>query len=413
VLAEETDRELRADWSAVGVALIDLDNFKAINDDLGHAVGDALLTAVADRIGAHVPAGTVVARLGGDEYALLLRGGGPDSHEAALVEITAELRRPIRAAGHDLVVEASIGLAPGQAGDTAAELIRRADVAMYEAKAQGRGRFTRYAPAMDQRSAEQAQLAADLRTGMDTGQLFLVYQPIVSIPDGALFGVEALVRWQHPTRGAVRPDTFIPAAERTGLIVPLGAWILTEACRQAVAWQRELGAGAPGTVSVNVSARQLREAGFAAEVAAILLRTGMPPHRLTVEVTETAVFDGGTALAELHAIKALGVNVALDDFGTGHSSLGLLRSCPVDILKVDKSFIDTITEGDEHTVIAASLIQISAGLHLRAVAEGVETPEQVAELHRLGYRFAQGYHFGRPVPAAEISLRQRPVTVYG
>jgi diguanylate cyclase (GGDEF)-like protein len=406
VLDQETAEALVADPYGVGVALIDLDNFKVINDDLGHAVGDALLAAVAARITASAPADSTVARLGGDEYVLLFRTGGTEEHERALIHLTDELRRPVSACGHDLVIEASIGLAPvGDGADNADELLRRADVAMYEAKSQGRGRYVVYTPDMDQRGAEQARVAADLRVALDTGQLHLLYQPIVEIADEAFYGVEALVRWNHPQRGPIGPIDFIPAAERTGLIVPLGAWILGEACRQAVRWQHELGERAPHTVSVNVSARQLREAGFAGDVAAVLQQTGLAPGRLTVEVTETAVFDGGTALSELHAIKALGVTVALDDFGTGHSSLGLLRSCPVDTLKVDKSFVDNVTEGGQHAVVAEALIHISNGLQLRAVAEGVETAEQAETLYRLGYRYAQGYLYARPLPATEISAR--------
>ncbi|MEV4515483.1 EAL domain-containing protein [Dactylosporangium sp. NPDC049525] len=410
VFGDATTAALHADeardGAGVSVAVIDLDNFKGINDELGHAVGDALLQAVAAVLVARVPAGSTVARLGGDEYALLLHGTDQAAHERTLTAIATSLRQPLRCAGHDLVVEASIGLAAARPADTAAELLRRADVAMYEAKNQGKGRFRVYTCAMDQRGAEQARVAADLRTALDTGQLHLVYQPIVDIVDGSLYGVEALIRWNHPERGPIPPVEFIPAAERTGLIVPLGGWILAEACAQAVRWRRELGAAAPETVSVNVSARQLREAGFAADVAAILRRTCLPARHLTVEVTETAVFDGGAAVDELHALKALGVTVALDDFGTGHSSLGLLRTCPVDLLKVDKSFVDTVTHGGEHAVIAAALIDISNGLHLRAVAEGVETAEQAAELQRLGYRYAQGYHYARPMLPDALALRQ-------
>ncbi|GAA2577524.1 bifunctional diguanylate cyclase/phosphodiesterase [Winogradskya consettensis] len=405
-LDRDTAEALDADPAAVGIALIDLDNFKIINDDLGHAVGDALLTAVAARLSAHVPPGTTVARLGGDEYVLLLRTGSTADHEAALIRLTEQLRRPVSACGHDLVVEASIGLAPaGNGAGTADELLRRADVAMYEAKSQGRGRYVVYTPDMDRHGAEQARIAADLRVAMDTGQLHLVYQPIVAMAGGHLYGVEALIRWNHPQRGPVGPVDFIPAAERTGLIVPLGAWILGEACRQAVRWQQELGDRAPHTVSVNVSARQLREAGFATDVAAVLQQTGLAPDRLTIEVTETAVFDGGTALNELHAIKALGVTIALDDFGTGHSSLGLLRTCPVDTLKVDKSFVDDVTQGGQQAVVAEALIHLSNGLSLRAVAEGVETAEQADALYRLGYRYAQGYFYDRPMPAADLSAR--------
>ncbi|MBM2615586.1 EAL domain-containing protein [Actinoplanes sp. LDG1-06] len=399
VLTAEITEALADDPCGVGVALIDLDDFKAINDDLGHAVGDDLLTAVAATIVGRLPAGSVAARLGGDEYALLLRGDA----SGILASIAAGLRLPLEAGGHELVVEASIGLALARAGDTADELLRRADVAMYEGKLQGKGRQVTYVDAMDQRSAEQSRLAADLRIALDTEQLYLHYQPIVTMPGGELFGVEALVRWTHPARGPIGPAVFIPAAERTGLIVPLGAWILEEACRQAVRWIEELGDAAPHTVTVNVSARQLREAGFAGEVAAVLERTGLPPEVLTVEVTETAVFDGGTALTELRAIAALGVKIALDDFGTGHSSLGLLRTCPADVLKVDKSFVDDVTEGGQQAVVVAALIGICEGMGLRAVAEGVETAEQAAELQRLGYRYAQGFHYGRPMPAEAIA----------
>jgi len=223
------------------------------------------------------------------------------------------------------------------------------------------------------------------------------------MPGGELTAVEALVRWTHPERGPIGPAVFIPAAERTGLIVPLGAWILEQACRQAIRWQRAMGAAAPGSVSVNVSARQLREAGFAGEVAAVLRRTGLPPHVLTVEVTETAVFDGGTALDELKSIAALGVKIALDDFGTGHSSLGLLRTCPADILKVDKSFVDDVTADGPQAVVVAALISICDGMRLRAVAEGVETAAQAARLYELGYRYAQGYFYGRPMPPEDIA----------
>ncbi|MFC4063377.1 putative bifunctional diguanylate cyclase/phosphodiesterase [Actinoplanes subglobosus] len=398
VLVREITAALAGGSPDVTVALLDLDDFKAINDDLGHPVGDALLGAVGVRVSAQMPDGCLVARLGGDEYALLLRG----DHTPVVAAIAADLRRPLHAGGHELVVEASIGLAPAQPGDTADELLRRADVAMYEAKSQGKGRHVVYHERMDHRTAEQSRVAADLRGALDTDQLHLLYQPIVAMPGGELFGVEALVRWTHPVRGPIGPNLFIPAAERTGLIVPLGAWILEEACRQAVSWRQTMGAAAPRTVSVNVSARQLREAGFAEEVAAVLLRTGLPPDVLTVEITETAVFDGGTALDELKSIAALGVKIALDDFGTGHSSLGLLRTCPADILKVDKSFVDDVTGGGEPAVIVAALLTISDGMRLRAVAEGVETAEQAAELHRLGYRYAQGYFYARPLPAGEI-----------
>jgi diguanylate cyclase len=399
VLTAEITEALAAGTCGVAVAMIDLDDFKAINDDLGHAVGDALLVAVGRRIADQLPAGSMVARLGGDEYALLLL----DGHAGTLAAVAAQLRLPVHADGHDLVVEASIGVAPARTADSAEDLLRRADVAMYEAKVQGKGRHVVYDQAMDLRTAEQSRLAADLRAALDGNQLHLLYQPIVAMPDGALFGVEALVRWTHPERGPIGPAQFIPAAERTGLIVPLGAWILEEACKQAVRWRDELGDAAPRTVTVNVSARQLREAGFAEEVDAVLRRTGLPANVLTVEVTETAVFDGGIALDELRAIADLGVAIALDDFGTGHSSLSLLRTCPADILKVDKSFVDDVTEDGQSAVVVAALIHMCEGVGLRAVAEGVEAAEQAAELYRRGYRYAQGYYYSRPIPPEAVA----------
>jgi predicted signal transduction protein with EAL and GGDEF domain len=343
---------------------------------------------------------------------MVFRTTAERSPTQVLDTLAAELRRPLDAAGHALVVEASIGLALSSADDNPSssdELLRRADVAMYEAKAQGKGRRVTYSPCLDQHSAEQARTAADLRVALDTGQLRVYYQPIVRLADARTVAVEALVRWQHPERGMIRPDLFIPAAERTGLIVPVGQWVLTEACRQAARWRDEL--GALEYVSVNVSPRQLREAGFAEQVKATLRAAGLDPRHLTVEVTETAVFDGGSGLEELRQLKRLGVKVALDDFGTGHSSLGLLRTCPVDLLKVDKSFIDNITDQGERSVIAEALIGISNGLRLRAVAEGVETEAQAEVLRRLGYRYAQGYHYGRPMPADQLPAVLLPAAV--
>ncbi|MFG2044721.1 putative bifunctional diguanylate cyclase/phosphodiesterase [Dactylosporangium sp. NPDC048998] len=403
LLTQYTREALDDDGGRVAVALVDIDDFKAINDDLGHGTGDALLTAIAARLSELRPPEGLVARLGGDEYALVFPAADEPAALRTLGGIAAGLRRPLDAAGHALVVEASAGVAVGGAGTDADELLRRADVAMYAAKERGKGRQVAYDPAMDQRGAERARIAAELRTALDDGQLRVFYQPIVRLADGHTVGVEALVRWQHPQRGMVRPDLFVPAAERTGLIVPIGQWVLAEACRQAARWRRELGPDALQYVSVNVSPRQLREAGFARRLRAELRAAGLAPANLMVEVTETAVFDGGSALDELREIQRYGVQVALDDFGTGHSSLGLLRTCPVDVLKVDKSFVDNVTEAGEHSVVAEALIGISDGLRLRAVAEGVETQQQAEALRRLGYRYAQGYLYGRPVPAEELT----------
>jgi diguanylate cyclase (GGDEF)-like protein len=394
-----------AELGALSVALIDLDDFKAVNDRLGHTVGDMLLVGVAQRLRACVRRHDIVARLGGDEFALLLPGLSGAEAAAVLDRVQAALSRPVHAAGHDLLVRSSTGLAEARPGLAPAELLRRADLAMYAAKERGKGRYAVYDEELEHSHAADAQLGAELRLALDSDDFSLVYQPVVHAPDGAWSGVEALVRWHHPQRGAIPPDAFIRIAERTGLIVPLGDWVLRTACRQAAAWLERHGDAAPARMAVNVSARQLREPGFAADVADALRDAGLAPARLTVEVTETAVFEGGPALDTLHALAGLGVAVALDDFGTGHSSLGLLRTCPATTLKLDRSFVENICGGTEESVIAAALIQITDGLHLDAVAEGVETAEQAETLRRLGYRYLQGYRFARPMPPDEMERR--------
>jgi diguanylate cyclase (GGDEF)-like protein len=403
------------------VVLVDLDDFKGVNDRLGHVVGDRLLMVLADRLRAGVGPDDLVCRLGGDEFALLLHGPAP---AGVLTRLATALERPVPVPPHDLLIRCSAGYAsvgaeprcgaaPGRAGVDATELLRRADVAMYAAKEGGKGHAVQYRPEHDRRAENDAQLGADLRQGLDRGEFHLLYQPVVRLPDGGVVGVEALVRWRHPSGRIVPPGEFVAAAERTGLIVPLGEWVLRAACRHGCGWLRRHGSSRLWTVAVNISARQLREPGFADTVADVLRETGLPAERLTVEVTETAVFDNEPAVAALVAISGLGVRISLDDFGTGHSSLGLLRSCPVDVLKVDKSFVDDITGSSGEAVIATAMIQIADGLRLSAVAEGVETGEQAARLYELGYRLAQGYHFARPMRpervgpllAAELSLR--------
>ncbi|WP_189169109.1 putative bifunctional diguanylate cyclase/phosphodiesterase [Pilimelia anulata] len=398
------ERRVRAALAAgdpFSVTLIDLDDFKIINDRLGHGAGDALLATVAQRLRAVLGQRHIVARLGGDEFAALLTGVATATAPATLSRIAAALRAPVRLAGQEVVIESSIGLAEGARETSCTELMRRADLAMYAAKARGKGNYACYDGEIEREAHREARLAADLRRALERDEFSLVFQPVVALPGGRPVGSEALVRWQHPERGTVSPVEFIAVAERTGVIVPLGAWILREACRRGAAW---LAAGAghrPWRLSVNVSARQLREPAFADEVAAVLRETGLPHQRLTVEVTETAVFDNETALDALKAIRALGVAVALDDFGTGHSSLGLLRTAPATVLKVDKSFIDNIA-GAEEEVIATAMIQLARGLRLDAVAEGVETPAQARRLHDLGYRLAQGFHFWPPLSADEM-----------
>ncbi|GIJ45746.1 hypothetical protein Val02_26320 [Virgisporangium aliadipatigenens] len=406
MFARATDAALSGgDPLRTAVALVDLDDFKSINDRLGHTVGDALLRAVGQRLVTGVRPTDIVARLGGDEFAVLLRDVEPERRMAHVQRIVDELSVPVNARGHDLLVRASVGVACGGPALDSGELLRRADVAMYTAKESGRGRCAEFDPAMDARAREHARLAADLSVAVERGEIHLRYQPIVALPSGDLAGLEALIRWNHPVRGPVSPAEFIPVAEKTGLIVGLGAWVLRESCRQAAAWIDRYGDRAPGKMSVNVSARQLIEPDFPATVEAALRESGLPAERLTVEITETAVFGGGPALEAVQAMRALGVRVALDDFGTGHSSLGLLRTCPVDVLKVDKSFVDGVPHSVEQEAIVTSVNEIGTAMRLQVIAEGVETATQAERLHVLGYRYAQGFHFDRPLTAQECEER--------
>ncbi|MGC9668967.1 putative bifunctional diguanylate cyclase/phosphodiesterase [Planosporangium sp. 12N6] len=403
LFASRTERAVAtAEPGTVAVALVDLDDFKTINDRLGHAVGDALLVAVSARLRACMRPDDTVARLGGDEFAVLLTDLRPGESGTIAERIIAALTESVSAGTHDLLIQASIGLADNDTGSDADDLLRRADIAMYAAKELGKNRYVNYDSDLDARAVEHAQLAAELSHALERDELRLLYQPVVDLPTGKLVGVEALVRWMHSRDGMVSPVRFIPVAERTGLIVPLGEWILRTACRQAAEWHRQYGDEAPEKMSVNVSARQLLEPAFPQTVAAILTETGLEPGRLTIEITETAVFGGGRAVEAVAAIHALGVAIALDDFGTGHSSLGLLRTCPVDVLKVDKSFVDGVTGTVEQEAIVTSIIEIAQALGLRAIAEGVETGAQADRLHTLGYRMAQGFHFAKPLDPTEV-----------
>ncbi len=395
----------------VAVLLIDLDDFKTVNDSLGHGVGDALLVEVAGRLRGAVRNEDLVARLGGDEFAVLLRDVSPDEAGQFAERILADAARPVHIDGHTLVVRASVGVAPAVPGDDLEGLLRNADIAMYAAKDRGKGGFQRYAADMGARIKETAELGNRLREAIGTDQFHLLYQPVVDLDTGVLVGAESLVRWRPPDRGVVPPAEFIPTAESTGLIVPLGRWILHEACRQLAQWRAEHPAAHDVVLGINVAGRQLQEPGFVDEVAAALTANGLPPDRLTIEVTETAVLDGGGATETLHALRRLGVGLALDDFGTAASSLGLLLTCPVSALKLDRSFVERLGTDSRQAAVATAVIQIARALDLTAIAEGVETAEQAGLLRDLGYRRAQGYLFSHPLRGDELPARWATATV--
>jgi diguanylate cyclase (GGDEF)-like protein len=402
---DHLDRALNLDDATV--LLVDLDDFKAINESLGHDVGDDLLVAFAAALRDTVGGGGQVVRLGGDEFAVLMIESAATGDLLAQ-RIMSVLETPISA--HRLLVHASIGIATTPAGAAASSVLRDADVALYAAKHRGKGNWVRYTAELERPVFADAQLGGDLRRALDAGEFRLVYQPIVTLADRRMIGVEALVRWQHPRRGLVPPLDFIPAAERTGLIVPLGRFVLRETCRQAAAWLAEFGPDALQKIEPNVSVRQLHDPGFVDDVRAALADHGLPAERLVLELTESAVLRGPRVSRVLHEVDELGVRLALDDFGTGESSLSLLRAFPVATVKLDKSFVDGIELGtpdtpdtDARQAVARAVVQLAGALRLGTVAEGIETEEQARELQRLGYTAGQGYHLGRPMEAEQIT----------
>jgi diguanylate cyclase (GGDEF)-like protein len=388
------------------VLLVDLDDFKTVNDSLGHEVGDHLLIAVAEVLRSAVGEAGLPVRLGGDEFAVVLEGsgGGERVAERVLDAFTGPVSE------HDLLVHASIGIADAPAGTPLDQVLRDADVAMYAAKQRGKANWVRYHGGMERPVLAHAQLGGELRRALDDGEFRVVYQPIIDLGDRRVIGVEALVRWHHPVRGMVSPVDFIPAAEGTGLIVPLGRLVLREACRQAAAWLAEFGPDALRKVGPNVSVRQLHDPDFVADVRAALADSGLPADRLVLELTESAVLRGPQVSRTLHELHEMGVRLALDDFGTGESSLSLLRAFPASIIKLDKSFVDGIEldepgtpAADARQAVARAVIQLADALGLDTVAEGIENASQADRLRALGYSVGQGYHLGRPMEAAEVT----------
>lgn len=388
------------------VLFLDLDHFKVVNDSLGHSAGDRLLVTIADRLRAAVRPDDVVARFGGDEFVVLCQRV-PDARAAAEVadRIAAAVARPVTLTEGEVYVTVSVGIALSGADlDTPDTMLQHADAAMYSAKDRGRARVEMYESGSRDRAVRYLRTGNELHRALERGELRVFFQPITSLETGRIAGFEALVRWQHPERGLVGPDQFVGLAEETGLVVPIGAWILEQACTQARAWHQQ---GAPITISVNLSPRQLAEPTLVDTVAGAIERTGIDPELVWLEITEsTLVRDAEVAVSRLRALTALGVHLSVDDFGTGHSSMSYLQRFPVEALKVDRSFVDGLGREPEATAICTAVVSLAHALGMRAVAEGVETPEQVAILRTLGCELAQGYLFGRPAPADRFEVRR-------
>ena len=383
------------------VAFLDLDDFKSVNDTFGHGAGDVLLRGVAERLQACMRPGDTVARFGGDEFALLLEDASSQMAEAVAGRVIATLRRPFRILDREVHARASVGLALYRGNETTDELLSGADTAMYVAKARGKSHYEVFEPSMRDLAVERSGLRNDLEWAVPRSELAIHYQPVVDVLTGELRGFEALVRWNHPTRGLLGPNEFIVLAEESGLIISIGAWVLRHACRQVAVWRRLHGADL--TMAVNVSARQLQNPGLVAVITHALKDAGLDPGALVLEITESAtVADTEGVIARLAELKALGVGLAIDDFGTGYSSLSYLRRFPVDQLKVDRSFVAGLASSSGDLAIVASVVNLANALGIHVVAEGVETVSQLEKLCEMGCDLAQGYNWHRPVDANDM-----------
>ena len=390
---------------AFAVLFLDLDRFKVINDSLGHSIGDRLLIKISDRLRSCLRPGDGLARLGGDEFTVLLGDVKPDGGAEEISErILKQLEQPFNLEGHEVYTSASIGIAFSNIRyECPEDLLRDADTAMYQAKSSGRSRYAIFDNGMHARAVSLLKLETDLRRAVEKREFFLVYQPVISLQDGSLQGFEALLRWRHPERGVIHPGEFIKVAEETGFIVPIGYWVLGEACSQMRQWQDLFSAGSPLSVSVNISARQFTYSGLIDQIIQTLEVTGLDPRRLKLEITESVVMENiDVATRMLDRLRALGVELSIDDFGTGYSSLSYLHRLPIDTLKIDRSFINLIGENTENTEIVRTIVLLAQNVGMGVVAEGIETQKQLRLLRELGCESGQGFMFSRPIEAASV-----------
>jgi diguanylate cyclase (GGDEF)-like protein/PAS domain S-box-containing protein len=396
------------DQRPVSVLFMDLDDFKTVNDSLGHAAGDVLLGEVGERIRQILRAPDTAARLGGDEFAVLLEDGGDGIGAADVADrLIQSLDAPFHLENKEVFVRASIGIAVAEPGDHEIDdveaLMRNADVAMYMAKERGKNRYQMFEPEMHETALRRLELKADLQRALEHGEFILNYQPVIELETGRISGVEALIRWIHPERGLVPPLDFIPLAEETGLIVPIGRWVLREACAYAAGLHERFPSDAPLHMAVNLSAKQIARADIVEDIRTIMQETGIVPSSLILEITESVMMaDMELSIARLGELKELGVQIAIDDFGTGYSSLNYVRRFPVDILKVDKSFIDGVSEGGESSALTAAVIELAGILNLKPVAEGIERVDQLERLLELHCALGQGFYFAKPLESANL-----------
>jgi diguanylate cyclase (GGDEF)-like protein len=396
--------------TSIAVLFLDLDQFKLVNDSLGHAAGDELLAAVAPRIEQALRPGDTVARFGGDEFAVLAEDVGNERGATRIAERIAEaLATPFILREREHFVSASIGIAIGGGTELPEALIRDADSALYRAKEHGRGGYEIFDEVMRSRVIEHMQIENDLRRAIQRGELELHYQPVVKLRDGSVVAMEALLRWNHPERGMIGPLGFIPVAEESRLIVPIGRWVIEQACRQAAIWQQLNPDAAPVSVAVNLSARQIADPDLLSHIEGSVRANMLDPSTFWLELTETTLLDE-TSFVErsLESLQGLGVRLVLDDFGVGFSSLGYLKRLPLSMIKLDRSFVENLTEGSHDAAIVRAVSEMADTIGIGVVAEGVETEEQVRMASKLGCGYAQGFHFAEPVPGAHVErvLRQ-------